>query len=62
MEKALEELKVFFGGMDDCTISDEVAFITSKDLSAITSGATRPAKAFVSPFLGESLEQVRDWL
>ena len=30
-------------------------------MSAITSGATRPAKAFTSPFLGETIEQVRDW-
>lgn len=48
-------------GIDDLTISDEIAFITSKDVSAITSGATRPAKAFTSPFLGETVQQVSDW-
>ena len=35
-------------GIDDDTTGDEIAFITSKDISAITSGATRPAKAFTS--------------
>jgi hypothetical protein len=50
-----------FFGIEDCTVSEEIAFITSKDVSAITSGATRPAKAFTSPFLDETIEQVRDW-
>jgi len=36
-------------------------FITTKDVSAITSGASRPAKAFTSPFLGETIQQVSDW-
>jgi hypothetical protein len=61
MEKGLEDTKSWMWGIDDKTISDEVAFITSKDLSAITSGATRPARAFTSPFLGETVEQVNDW-
>ena len=51
-------------GFDDDTISDEIAFITSKDISTkatVISGATRPARAFTSPFLGETIEQVNDW-
>jgi len=40
---------VDFGGhMDKFMISDELAFITSKNLSAVTSGETRLAKAFAS--------------
>jgi len=50
-----------FSGFDDATVTDRIAFITSKDVSAITSGATRPAKALRSPFLGESIEEVCDW-
>jgi hypothetical protein len=61
MEKIVEDKKSWLRGIDDDTISDEVAFITSKDISAITSGATRPARAFTSPFLGETVEQVNDW-
>ena len=61
MEKYVEDQKECISGIDDNTISEEIAFITSKDVSAITSGATRPAKAFTSPFLGETIEQVRDW-
>ena len=59
MEKHVEDAKSWIFGID--TISDEIAFITSKDVSAITSGATRPAKAFTSPFLGETVQQVSDW-
>jgi hypothetical protein len=61
IEIFVEERKKQFFGVDDYTLSDEIAFITSKDLSTITSGATRPAKAFRSPFVGESIEQVGDW-
>jgi len=61
MEKKVERVKSQFWGIDDITISDEIAFITSKDVSAITSGASRPAKAFTSPFLGETIQQVSDW-
>ena len=61
MEKYVEDQKEWMFGIDDHTISEEIAFITSKDVSAITSGATRPAEAFTSPFLGETIEQVRDW-
>jgi hypothetical protein len=61
MEKHVEDAQSWIHGIDDQTISDEIAFITSKDVSAITSGATRPAKAFTSPFLGETVEQVSDW-
>jgi len=61
MEIFVEGQKEDISGIDDQTISDEIAFMTSKDVSAITSGATRPAKAFTSPFLGETIEQVRDW-
>jgi len=60
IENTIEEKKEWMFGCDD-TLSDEIAFITSKDLSTITSGATRPAKAFRSPFVGESIEQVGDW-
>jgi len=61
MEKYVEDAQSWIFGIDDLTISDEIAFITSKDVSAITSGATRPAKAFTSPFLGETVQQVSDW-
>ena len=61
MEKYVEVAKSWIFGIDDHTISDEIAFITSKDVSAITSGATRPTKAFTSPFLGETVQQVSDW-
>jgi hypothetical protein len=60
MEKYVEDKKSWMWGIDDDTISDEIAFITSKDVSTIT-GATRPAKAFTSPFLGETIKQVSDW-
>lgn len=50
-----------FSGSDDATVMDRIAFITSKDVSAIASGATRPGEAFKSPFLGESIEEVSDW-
>jgi len=61
MEKQVQHAKSWIWGIDDLTISDEIVFITSKDVSAITSGASRPAKAFTSPFLGETIEQVSDW-
>lgn len=61
MEKYVEGAKSWISGIDDQTISDEIAFITSKDVSAITSGATRPVKAFTSPFLGWTIQQVSDW-
>jgi len=61
MEKQIEHAKSWMRGIDDLTTSDEVAFITTKDISAITSGASRPAKAFTSPFLGETVQQVNDW-
>jgi len=61
MEKFVEGKKSWIRGIDDDTISDEIAFITSKDISTITSGPTRPARAFTSPFLGETIEQVNDW-
>jgi len=61
MEKYVEDAQSWIFGIDDLTISDEIAFITSKDVSAITSEATRPAKAFTSPFLGETVHQVSDW-
>ena len=61
MEKYVKDAQSWIFGIDDHTISDEIAFITSKDVSAITSGATRPAKAFTSPFLGETVQQVSDW-
>ena len=61
IEEFVEDKKKFIHGIDDQTVSDEIAFITSKDVSAITSGATRPIRAFTSPFLGETIEQVRDW-
>jgi hypothetical protein len=61
MEKYVEGAQSWISGIDDHTISDEIAFITSKDVSAITSGATRPAKSFTSPFLGETVQQVSDW-
>jgi hypothetical protein len=54
-------LQKYLDSEDEDMISDEIAFITSKDMSAITSGATRPAKAFTSPFLGETIQQVGDW-
>lgn len=61
IENFVEYKKKQFFGLDDCTLSEEVAFITSRDLSTITSGATRPTKAFQSPFVGESIQQVGDW-
>ena len=57
----LQGMEKYLEGVDHLTISDEIAFITSKDMSAITSGATRPTKAFTSPFLGETIQQVGDW-
>jgi hypothetical protein len=61
MEDYVEDAQSWISGIDDQTTSDEIAFITSKDISAVTSGATRPAKAFTSPFLGETVQQVNDW-
>ena len=61
MEAYVEDTKSWMWGIEDDTISDEIVFITSKDMSTITCGATRPAKAFTSPFLGETIEQVSDW-
>lgn len=59
-EVDIEGAKSWMWGFDE-TVSDEIAFMTSKDVSAITSGATIPAKAFASPFLGETIEQVNEW-
>jgi len=61
MEAYVEDTKSWMWGIEDDSISDEIVFITSKDMSTITCGATRPAKAFTSPFLGETIEQVSDW-
>ena len=61
IEKDVEDTRQTFFGFEDHTVSEEVVFITSKDVEAITSGATRPATAFTSPFLGESIEQVSNW-
>lgn len=60
VEEEVEEKKEIYG-IDDNTVRDEIAFITSKDMDAITSEASRPATAFTSPFLCESIEQVSDW-